>query len=382
MRPFSFAALSGRLRTIGLVAVILAHPGTAGAQPLPAEVSHWVFVTGQDKPTVTLIDDRTDRTVGTLDLGLVPAQVMISPALPRLVATDGQARGFVLADLGVGQTRFVPLDFPARRLFLSDDGLKAGVSDLADGNLALFDLSDGHRIARFAGLPRLRDVAFGSDGKTLTIAAEGLQGLGLFGLASGTLATDIPLPRPFPGGLAAFTKAPNGRQAFARPAAGGPIEVVDLKGAKSLAEIDAGPGSLTATPSGTGAYFLVANETAASFSIIHGEDFKLGAVLAAQHGHAAIYSGWFDSVAFLSSSDEARLLVFDLWRLAKGGDIALPSPPGPGTVTADGSKLYLPLAASRQVAVIDIRHRRLAGLIAVETPPAAVAVAGGYGICH
>jgi hypothetical protein len=157
---------------------------------------------------------------------------------------------------------------------------------------------------------------------------------------------------------------------------------MDIEASRSLTEIDAGRGPLVATPSGTGAYLLVANAAEATVSIVHGEDFKLGAVLPAMIGQTVAYSGWFDSVAFLASPSEARLLVYDLWRLAKGDEIALPAKPGQGTVTADGAKLYLPLPGSTQVAVIDIRYRRLANLIAMDGPPAAVAVAGGYGICH
>jgi DNA-binding beta-propeller fold protein YncE len=347
-----------------------------------AETLHSVYITSQGNHMLTVIDNRSDQVVGKVDLGLIPTQIEVSSALPRLIAMDGVASGFALADLEAHQTRQIPTGFPVRRLFLSEDNLKAGVSDLAGGHLAIFDLSDGRRIVNFSGLPAIRDVIFANEGNTLIVAADGLTGLGRIDAATGKLTADIPTTHPLVGGVVAFTRSPNGRQAFARGENNGPIEVVDIKTRQSLAEIEVGRGPLRATPSGTGAYLLVANATESTLSIVHGEDFKLGAILPAMAGPTIAYSGWFDSVAFLSSADKPSLLVFDLWRLSKGDEIALPAKPGPGTVTPDGAKLYLPLAGSKQVAIIDIRYRRLATLISMDAPPNTAVVAGGYGICH
>jgi DNA-binding beta-propeller fold protein YncE len=362
--------------------LILALTNAVHSAEPPAEVQHSVFVVSHGTSVVTVIDNRTDQIVGKLDLGLIPTQIEVSSALPRLVATDGEATAFALVDLAGRQTRLIPTAFPARRLLLSEDGLKLGVSDLSGGHLAIFDLSDGHSVASFSGLPPLSDVIFTNGGTALLIAARGLAGVGMIDAATGKRIADIPMAHPIAGGVTGFTRSPNGRQAFAHGKDDGPIEVIDLEAIRSLTEIDAGRGPLVATPSGTGAYILVANRAKATVSIVHGEDFKLGAVLPSLTGETIAYSGWFDSVAFLSSRSESRLLVYDLWRLAKGGEIVLPGKPGPGTVTADGAKLYLPLPSSAQVAVIDIRYRRLASLIAIDAPPTAVAVAGGFGICH
>jgi DNA-binding beta-propeller fold protein YncE len=365
-----------------LVFLALLLPDLALGAELPSEVRHAVYVLSQGSPTLTIIDDRTDQVSGTFSLASVPVQIEVSSALPRLIATDGRSNNFAVVDLASRQQRIFPLDFPARRLFLSEDGLRVGVSDLAGGDVAIFDLSEDRQIAKFSGLSAVRDVTFGNASESLTMITDGSSALTQIDVGSGARTAMLSTGHPVPGGLSAFTKSPNGRNVFARGAGGGPIEVIDVKGAKALVEIDAGQGPSIATPSGTGAYLLIVNAAEQRLSIVHGEDFKLGAVLPAMGGALAAYSGWFDSVAFLASGSERRLLVYDLWRLSKSGEISLPARPGAGTVTRDGAKLYLPLPESAQVAVIDTRFHRLQRLIDVGGKPASVTVAAGYGICH
>lgn len=345
-----------------------------------ADPAHLAFVTTGDTSQAIAIDTRSDRIAGQVDLGMVPSQILVSPAAPVLVATNGQ--NVVLADLARDRRASIPLAFPARRLLLSADGRRAGISDLTGGNLVIVSLPEGREELRVSGLPPMRDVMFAEDGRHILIASPELAGLGIVDLAQGKVSATITPSPPLAGGIAAFTRSPNGRRAFAIAAAGGPIGVFDLDQAKPLAQLAAGKGAVIAAPSGSGAYILIADEAARTFSIIHGDDLTQGAVLPIAGGLATVYSGWFDSVAFVPSRDRRSVLIYDLWRLAAAGEIALPDNPGPGAVTADGAKLYLPLAEKGAVAVIDAHNRRLATLIAISGRPTAVVVAAGYGICH
>lgn len=372
-------SLAGRIAAFFLI--LLAPPIAFAAEGF-SDIGHLAFVTQRDAAWTTVIDTANDRIAGRIDLGLVPSQTVISPTLPVLAAIDGVTNRFVLVDLSSERIISTALSFPARRLLVSPDGRKVGVSDLTGGHVAVFSLPDGRMLANIPGLPPLSDLMFSGDGTTLAIAGEGLNGLGIIDLAQGKMAATLPASLPPTGGIASITRSANGRQAFTRATAGSAIGVVDLKAAKPLAQIDTGHGAVTATPSGTGAYLLLANETKGTFSIIHGDDLSLGAELPAAPGMTATYSGWFDSVAFVPSTNRHALLVFDLWRMAKGSDIALPANPGPGTVTADGAKLYLPIEDKNAVAVIDTRNRRLSSLIALDGRPTAVVVAAGFGICH
>jgi hypothetical protein len=97
---------------------------------------------------------------------------------------------------------------------------------------------------------------------------------------------------------------------------------------------------------------------------------------------SSIYSGWFDEVAMVASATEPKLLALDLDRLAPAGEIALPGVPGPGAVTADGAKLYVPIAGADAIAVIDMRNRRLLKTIAVDAAPSAAVVSRSFDVCH
>ena len=70
---------------------------------------------------------------------------------------------------------------------------------------------------------------------------------------------------------------------------------------------------------------------------------------------ATVYSGWFDTLALVPSRSERKLLIYDLDRLANGGEVSLRGTPGPGAVTPEGTKLYLALEGTHQVAVIDLQ---------------------------
>jgi YVTN family beta-propeller protein len=97
---------------------------------------------------------------------------------------------------------------------------------------------------------------------------------------------------------------------------------------------------------------------------------------------ATVYSGWFDTIALVPSSTDRKLLVYDLDRLARAPDIALPGEPGSGAVTPDGAKLYVALEGAKQVAVIDLRTRKLARTIPTGSGPVAAIMGRSFDICH
>ncbi|PKU24953.1 YncE family protein [Telmatospirillum siberiense] len=361
--------------------LLLAHATVAQAETFP-DISHLAFATLSDTSKLTVIDIDKDQVVGGVELGLKPSQIEISQASPVLAATDGRSNRVVLADLAAGRTSDISLSFPARRLLTSPDGQKLAVSDLTGGHVAVFSLPSGRALANLSGLPVLSDLLFAGDGSALFIASNDLDGLGVIDIAQGKMTAKITPEPDAAQRISSITRSANGRLIFARSEKSGLIGVIDLRAGKPLPSIQAGPGAVTATPSGSGAYLLLTNESKRSFSIVHGDDLTPGAELAAASGLGTTYTGWFDSVAFVPSADKRTLLVYDLWRMSKGGDISLPAVPGPGTVTADGTKLYLPLKDKSAIAVIDARNRRLSSVIALDGHPTGIAVGAGYGICH
>ena len=87
-----------------------------------------------------------------------------------------------------------------------------------------------------------------------------------------------------------------------------------------------------------------------------------------------------DTVAIASVFQKA--VIYDLDAMARVRDIPLDGAAGPGSVTPDGKKLFLPLEDAGKVAVIDAQSRRLTNTIPVGPRPVAAIMAGGYGVCH
>jgi YVTN family beta-propeller protein len=96
-----------------------------------------------------------------------------------------------------------------------------------------------------------------------------------------------------------------------------------------------------------------------------------------------VNTGWFESVAFVISRGEAKLVVLDLETLQPAGEIALPGAPETGVTTPDGRKLYVALSAADEVAVIDVQARAVVGRIGgVGDGPWGAHMAGAINYCH
>ena len=93
-----------------------------------------------------------------------------------------------------------------------------------------------------------------------------------------------------------------------------------------------------------------------------------------------LYSGWLDSFAFVAG--QRRVSVYDLTDGMPAGTVELGGTPGPGVVTADGSKLFLPIEEQGRIAVIDTRLRRLIVTLQLDIHPTAAAMAGASALCH
>ena len=96
-----------------------------------------------------------------------------------------------------------------------------------------------------------------------------------------------------------------------------------------------------------------------------------------------INTGWFETTAFVISRGEDKAVILDLVEMKPAGEIALPGSPETGVTTPDGRKLYVALSEANQVAVIDVRERKLLKLIdGVGEEPWGATMVGAIGYCH
>jgi len=336
-------------------------------------VQHMLFVAGRDAQSVAVIDTNLDQVVGHLDLGLVPRQMVVSESLATLVAADERTAGVAVVNLVGRSTRMVPLSFAPTRLLLSPDGVTLAAFDDAEGRVALVDLLTIRETGRLAGPRRIRDAIFSGNGAALFVAADSVEGVAVLGLGAGRPTALIQGPTTF-----ALARSPNGRDGFAL--ARGAVLHFDLGAGSELKSAPA-PEVGGLFLSGTGQTLMLPAPDAATVTLVSAGSFGQSAPLKAARGVAAVYSAWFDTVAF-APDDSGALQVYDLEHRARTGSIALGGVAGAGTVTPDGGKLYLPLERAGELVVVDTAQRRRLASVTVDIPPVRAVMAGGYGICH
>jgi DNA-binding beta-propeller fold protein YncE len=91
----------------------------------------------------------------------------------------------------------------------------------------------------------------------------------------------------------------------------------------------------------------------------------------------------FQSVVTIISQAARKVILYDLRDEHRIADIALPGRPGSGAVSPDGSKLYVTLPDTGEVAVINLTLRRIGHIIDGAGAGVSVIIpAAGNGYCH
>lgn len=365
-----------RLPIILTVLAILLWP--LGAAAGFADMMRYVFVPMLGAPVITIIDSRDDSVAGSVEAGLVPNQLDASGDLAKLVAIDGLTRRVSVIALAGGAPVLLPLDFVPLRLAVSGDGVKAVAVNPASGRVAVVDLAATKVVGQWDGLAPFNDFLLNTDGRTLFAAPNGRDGIAIIDLAAGRVTgviANVPV-------TAALTRAPSNRVAYAKAAGAGGVTVLDLKALQPAGVIASGSGLAKAYASATGITLVLPDSQDRQVTFASASSLKTKAVLSGAAGMVGVYSGWFDTVAFIPSTAERAVLVYDQQMLERGRDIMLGGIPGRGTVTPDGRKLYLPLTDMDQLAVINAENRRLTGTIRLPGRANVALMGRTFGICH
>lgn len=338
----------------------------------------YVFVSGQDSTRVAVIDSRDDTLAGSLELGLVPSQLEIAGEQGKLAAVDGASARLALVAVDGGEAGMVALDFVPTRLLAAGGRIVAAAP--ASGWLAVVDVTVGKVVAQGHVSP-FRDLQPAGDGSRLLLAPETGEGLVLVDTSTLAVTAELAPPRPGLGGFSSLSRSPSGRVIYAR-AAGAPLVLaVDVAGGKMGGELAVGAGMARAYTNATGITLVLPDSAERSVALVPAS-LRGGVSLPGEAGVTGVYSGWFDTVAFIPSSDSRSVMVVDQPGAYRGDDIVLGARPGRGTVTPDGRKFYLPLVDANRVAVISAETRRLSGYVALPFQPSMALMARTFGICH
>jgi len=345
-------------------------------------VARYVFIPSRNAPIVTVVDRDIDGVVGTLDVGLVPEQVVVSEATRKLVAVDGIARAVSVVELANGRRVAIDLDFTPQWLIASPDGYVVAAADLSAGSVAFVELMRNRVVSRITGLSPIHDLMFGPDGAFLYVAVERSDGVGVVDVARGKLIEEIAVSGLRSAQAAGLTRSPSGRMGYVKAQGSRTISLVDLNNFRPVREIDVGRDALKAFPTGFGGYLVIPDNSERTVTIVANASLTVAAMLKGGAGMTTVHSGWFDTLALVPSATERKLLVYDLDRLSQAPDIPLPGSPGRGAVTQDGAKLYIALEDASKVAVIDLQRRVLLRTIAVASNPVAAIMAKSFDVCH
>jgi YVTN family beta-propeller protein len=338
-----------------------------------ANVKQNIFVAARASQTLTVIDTESEQVIGAVELGLEPKQLAVSDSVAKLAAIDGEGHRIVLLELVSSNTRSIDFDFVPTKLVLAPDGLQLAV--IGDGKMAFLDLLFVKETARATGLPPVQDAVFSGDSRQLIASVVDSNGLVIVDTGTGRETGRI----GWKADVSAIVRSVNGREGFAKAASGSEVAHLDLINGRVIGQIQASPRAEIVS-TGLGKWLLAADAVEGKLRVARSSPLTAAATLDADPGVSALYSAWFDTVAIASGFRKA--VIYDLDTMRKVRDIPLEGAAGPGSVTPDGKRLFLPLEDAGKVAVIDAQLRRLTNMISVGPKPIAAVMAGSYGICH
>ncbi len=362
-----------------------------------ATAGRYVFVPNRGSADIAVIDTRTDRLVGRVNVGNVPHQVVVSDTLGKFVASNTKDNTISIVDLATLKTgATMRLDVEPEHMEISPNGWLLAVGNIGAGTVSLISLKENRELARVQGLFEPHNLTFSPDGSLLYVANLGANHVSVIDVAEASVINEIPVADPTAlaargggdsaefQGIINVTKTPDGRLGFAVHGESGALAVIDLRTQRRIKSLKLGHLPWRAYATADGRYMLVPNNGDGTVSVISTASLEVVATLPGAEDMTGVNTGWFETTAFVISRGEDKVVVLDLVEMRKVGEIALPQSPETGVVTPDGSKLYIALSGSNRVAVIDTRARKIVTMIEdVGEGPWGTSMGGGaINYCH
>ncbi len=373
--------------------------GLAGmAQALEAPFDRYVFVPNRASADVAIIDADRDEVVARVKVGRVPHQVAVSDTLGKLVASNTADNTITIVNLRTLTTEAtIELDHEPEHMELSPGGDIAAVGNIGAGTVSLVSLRENRELARVKGLVEPHNMTFSPDGRFVFVGNLGADFISVIDVARGKVVREIPVGparelAKLPGtqeehqGIINVTRTVDGRLGFAAHGDGNTLAVIDLRTQRKLRDLKLGEEPWRAYSTADSRFMIVPNNGDESVSIISTTSpFREVARLEGGADMTGVNSGWFETVAFVISRGEGRLYVLDLVNMKNAGTIELgqDSTPETGVVNPQGTRLYVALSGTDEVAVIDIRARKLVKRIGnVGSEPWGAHMVGALNYCH
>ncbi len=368
------------------------------AQALQAPYDHYVFVPNRNSADVAIIDADTDKVIVRVPVGNVPHQVAVSDTLGKLVASNTADNTITIINLQtLKPEKTIKLGHEPEHMALAPAGNTLAVGNIGEGTVSLIDLKGEREVRRITGLFEPHNMTFSPDGRLLYVGNLGANFVSVIDVAAGKVIDEIGVGdeqqlAKLPGkddehqGVINVTRTPDGRLGFAAYGDGDTMAVIDLRTRRKLKTMKLGDLPWRAYTTADGRYMIVPNngdETVSVFST--SSPFNEVARLKGAADMTGVNTGWFETVAFVISRGEGKLVMLDLEQMKNAGEIDLgkDSSPETGITTPDGRKLYVALSGTNEVAVIDTRTRKLIKRIrGVGQEPWGTHMVGALNYCH
>jgi YVTN family beta-propeller protein len=345
----------------------------------------FVFVANRASSGIAVIDTRTDEVVTRIATDGIPLHLLASKERRRLITTGEKSRSLSVIDFDSGETVFrFPLGFVPATIDLGPDNRLLAIGD-NQGTLSVISLEENRELFRLEGLTDPGYSMFGEKGERLFLSHRNSGKISVVDLASGRIDKVIPLDAQSAAkdGITHITRTPGGHYGFALHRKGGGVSILDLDSETAIRTVALPGAHWRAFPTVDSQYVLVPNSDDNSLSMISTRTRRESARFKGIREMTGVNTALFGSVAFAFGRKANDVTVIDLLEQRIIDRFSLPSAPETAATTTDGLKIYVALADSDQVAVIDVIRSKVVKLIdGVGSQPWAVFAAGALNYCH
>lgn len=229
-------------------------------------------------------------------------------------------------------------------------------------------------------------TAFSPDGKKFYASAGGNNKIRVFDFANGSLTEQAPIMLKdanntnfYPAGIAI---SPDGKSLYAANNMHNSVSRIDLTTGQISTTVPVGKNPYTPLLSKDGSKLYVTNWGESSVSVLNAKDMSQQKTIAVGMHPNALAENPVNGLIYAANSDSDEISVIDPAKQQVIQTISLApyhgaptgTQPDSLTVSADGKTLYIANAGNNDVAVVDLEHAKVKGLIPTAWYPTGVSL--------
>ena len=345
----------GGIQLVTSVAFLLL--GSVLAPSFADDPSNYLFATSQTHAEITIIDGSIDDVVGRISLPGIAGDMTVLASGRSLAVADRRAGLVHLIDVaGRRIEREIEVPFSPDMLRADRRGTMLAALEIGTGKVALAS----SKADRFQTVPDISDatyMVFDVRGRLLVARPTGVTIVD----AAGQPVAELTVDRNN-GAVTGVAVDPGGDDAFVEQAPRGVVSVFDLPHLTRAAVLQL-PAPLGRIVPSQDSQFVLAPAGEKSISVVSTWTLSETARIHIGGEPDDIGLAFFQSVATIISRSARSLMLYDLQGENEVGAIHLPGRPGLGATSSDGSRLYVALPDTGQIAAINLSTRRIDRLI-------------------